>query len=214
MRAKSLSHKEFSMHAPSRLLPLLFLLSLGWGTLASAQTPGAFAQIMTDQQLIALGAATRNIGHLADEIANNDYPAIAVYWNELASLPPTSAAYWVWRTSVTRKEIQETTTVPDNTTWSWTIHMSQPTNERDTWRDMFVDGPINPSNDNIRSGIAAIYPTGGQRTHLLRMGRREARRVEQLFATGTGSTGSPGKMSYEGTVDVPLISRALQLTAP
>lgn len=112
-----------------------------------------------------------------------------------------SPTFWVWRTGVSLKEIYETTTA-DATAWSTTAYIARSTAERDAWRDVFVlSGTINFSLLNARQGLADIFsgaPGAGQRQHLLAIGRRPARRIEQLLATGTGSTASPGTLTFEG----------------
>jgi hypothetical protein len=103
----------------------------------------------------------------------------------------------------------------DGTNWSWPLYHAQPEEKRDGWKLMFAptrqsDPPsINASLPNIRQGIADIFPAGAQRTHLLAIARRKALRIERLFATGTGSTASPGVFSFEGTLSYLDIANAL-----
>lgn len=114
-----------------------------------------------------------------------------------------SPDYWVWRTLVPDSEIYEATTA-DATVWSWTIFIARSQGERDAWRQMVsMKGGINASLANVRAGLADIFSGAGglaQRTHLLTVGRRKARRIEKLFAAGAGTTAAPSVMGFEGTI--------------
>ena len=116
---------------------------------------------------------------------------------------PAAVDYWVWRSFVSQEECVGATSV-DSTNWSWTSYISRSQGERDVWREMFADtGGINPSRANVRQGLQDIFSGAGgaaQRTHLLAVARRKATRAEKLFATGTGSTGLPGTMAFEGSI--------------
>jgi hypothetical protein len=63
-------------------------------------------------------------------------------------------------------------------------------------------GSINPSKANIRAGIAATWVGNAQllavQAAVLAGCKRKATRTERLLATGTGSDGSPGLLTYEG----------------
>jgi hypothetical protein len=113
---------------------------------------------------------------------------------------PASPDYWVWRSFVSDSELYEATS-PDGTTWSWSIYIARSQGERDAWRQMVnMKGGIDAALVNERTGIADIFsgaPGLAQRTHLLAMGRRKATRGEKLFATGSGTTGSPSVMTVE-----------------
>jgi len=157
-----------------------------------ALAPSLYATLLTDVAADAALAALPHNSDSADAIATA-YRATAV------------PDFWVWRTSVTLKEIYETTTA-DGTSWSSTIYIARSQAERDAWRDVFVVmGTINASLLNARQGIADIFSGAGglaQRTHLLTIGRRRATRIEKLLATGTGSTANPATMQFEGPLDI------------
>lgn len=64
-------------------------------------------------------------------------------------------------------------------------------------------GSINAAVDDRRAGFDQIFSgAGGNTTRpaLAVVWRRRAKRVEKLFATGTGSTGQPAKMAFEGSI--------------
>lgn len=152
----------------------------------------------------------------ADILANGDLntipntsdgnAAIAALYNLLA-VPD----FWAWRTKVTQLEIVTATTA-DGTAWSWPDFISRSQGERDGWREMFAGGAsVNAALPNTRQGFSDIFsgPSGvNQRAHLLATGRRKATRAEKLFATGTGSTASPGVMTVEGPLNGSTVEQA------
>jgi len=144
----------------------------------------------------------------ATAVTARNYQAIADAYN--AVVTPT---YWVWRTSLTPKEIYEKTS-DTSATWSWTTYKGQTQQERDSWRDMMQPNLLNPSLKQTRDGWLAIFGGAGasqiQVNFLLAISRRAALRAEALFATGgDGSTATPSTMSYEGTITYKDVNHAL-----
>jgi hypothetical protein len=115
---------------------------------------------------------------------------------------PHAPDFWVWRTAVTKAELVSSTSV-DGTTFNWTgagfITRSQ--GERDAWRELFNGTQtVNPTLANVRQAFLDIFsgataPAPANRTHLATVSRRKATVAEELFATGTGSTASPGVLA-------------------
>jgi hypothetical protein len=117
-----------------------------------------------------------------------------------------SPDYWVWRTSVSKGEFVQSTSV-DGTNFVWTGNgfITRQAGEQAAWREIFNGtGFCNPSLPNVRQAFTDIFSGTGNaalnRTHLATIGRRKASRVEKLLATGTGSTASPATMGFEGTI--------------
>jgi hypothetical protein len=126
--------------------------------------------------------------------------AIAAIYNTLAS-PDT----WGWRTYVSKNEITSSAG-PEGTTFSFPQLIARTAGEQFGWRELFNGTEsCNPSLPNVRQGFADVFsgaqagPTA-QRTHLLAVARRKLTRLEKLLASGTGSTGSPATMTFEGQV--------------
>ena len=155
--------------------------------------------MLTNEQLVALKAAI-----LADPVLapltsgpGTDYNAIAI-----ALSAEASPAFVVWRTSVTRAELQ------DMDAFNWTVVDNLSTGSKyRIWEWMFgTTGSINPSKANIRAGIAATWVGNAQllavQAAVLAGCKRNATRVEKLFATGTGSDASPAVMTVEGGVSL------------
>lgn len=153
--------------------------------LTPQQTATLKAHILADP---VLGPLTSGTG--------TDYGAIAAALNANAS-----PVVKVWRTSVTRAEIQ------DDDAFNWTLvdNLTNGSKYR-IWEWMFANGAINPSKDNIRAGISATW-TGtlaltAVATMTLNKCKRNATRLESLFTTGAGTDLSPAKLTFEGSIDL------------
>lgn len=116
--------------------------------------------------------------------------------------------FWVWRSSVTKGEYVNETSV-DGTTFNWTGagFITRLQGERDAWSQMFMNSlqAVNPSLPQVRAAFqdifsGAIAPAPANRTHLATISRRLATKVEKLFAVGTGSTASPANMVIESPI--------------
>lgn len=155
--------------------------------------------MLTASQLQALKAAIAADAALA-ALPNtpdaNDQIAAAFNAN-------ASPDFWVWRTNVSRQEIYNTTDDLAGT-WNWTTYKNQGVAEQNAWTQMFMGDAADFSQANLRAGVSAIFTGSAAATaqvnHILAVARRKARRIEKTLATGTGSTGSPAVMGYEGTI--------------
>ena len=106
-------------------------------------------------------------------------------------------AFVVWRTNLTRDEVQ------NDDAFNWTVVDNLSTGSKyRIWEWMFQNGPVNPSKPNIRAGIAACWVGNAQllavQAMVIAKCKRNANKVEQLLATGTGSEAVPAVMGYEG----------------
>lgn len=161
--------------------------------LAQYQTLKAAIAAETDTNFVAL----RNSGAVG---------AMAEWYNE-------NSTFIVWKTALTEQDITSLVS-SEGTTWDWALFMSRQQGERDGWNRMFNGTyTINPSLPQVRAGINAIFSGSGagQISHLLAMGKRPARRGEALFATGTGTTATPGLLTFEGILSGNDIITAINL---
>jgi hypothetical protein len=74
---------------------------------------------------------------------------------------------------------------------------------------------VNPSRADHRAffdGVFSAAGGAGTRAALLALWKRPATRAEKLFATGTGSDGSPAVLVVEGVLDFSDIDAALNLS--
>ena len=138
------------------------------------------------------GAAT---GRMAEEIAHA-YDALAV------------PDFIVWKTSVDVDEIMRNG-------MNWTQVDNLTVGKARIWDWMTRLGHFDASKPNIRAGIEAAW-TGAAAMLAVRATvythcKRQATRIEKLFATGTGSTASPATMSYEGSITYHDVNAALTL---
>ena len=183
------------------ILALLLLPALVWAGLTNAQ-------------LSTLKAAIAADSNLNQHPNNGDGNAeIAAKLNVLAT--PDK---FIWRSSITRSQIYHSTSA-EATTWSWSTYKAQSVTEQNAWTQMFMGDSVDPSLDNLRAGVAAIF-TGSaqqnaQRDHVYAVAKRKATRAEALFAVGTGSQAVPAKLGVgtlgeyiEGLLSTDEIERA------
>lgn len=107
-----------------------------------------------------------------------------------------SPAYVVWKPTVTQQEIM------GDAGFNWTRVDNLSVGKARIWDLMFKFGSVDPSNANVRAGIAATW-VGTQadldvQAAVLAKCKRNASIFEKLLATGTGSTVSPAVMAPEG----------------
>lgn len=155
---------------------------------------------LTSAQLATLKSDIQNDGALNSQPNTPDgNMVIANAYNANAS-----PDFWVWKSRVAKNDLV-TSVGPDGTTFNWTGNgfITRSAGEQTAWRELFNGTEsVNPSLANVRQAFSDIFSGTGNaqanRTHLLAVARRKATRGEKLFATGTGSTASPGTMVFEG----------------
>ena len=122
-----------------------------------------------------------------------------------------ASTFYCWRTNVSRSEIYNLTS-DAGTTWSWTFYKNQSNTEQGAWTQMFMGDQADFSQDNLRAGIDVIFTSASSAngTHAKNIGRRVATRAEKVFATGTGTSATPGKFAWQGALTAQDISDALR----
>lgn len=109
-----------------------------------------------------------------------------------------SPSYTVWRTDAPRENIANAVV--------WTEYIANTSAaERDAFREIVNQDKINFALPNIVQGFQDIFSGATKATSrqaVLNAGKRAATRGEKLYATGTGSSGSPGTMAFEGAITV------------
>lgn len=140
---------------------------------------------------------------LADgALAGADAFTIKEAFNALAS-----PQFVVWRTAVPLEEIMR-----NGMDWTRVDNLS--VGKARIWDWLSRLGTINASQPNIRAGIDATW-VGTAADLAVRAAvyihcKRDATRVERLFATGTGSTADPGTMTFEGAITADDVREALE----
>ena len=120
-----------------------------------------------------------------------------------------SPAFYVWRDKVTQDEIMQNG-------FDWTQVDNLTVGKARIWQWMFDNASksINPTKANIRAGVDAAWVGTAAMlavraviyTHLY----RPATVLEALFATGTGTTVSPGDIATHGAIHFTDVTRILQ----
>lgn len=122
-----------------------------------------------------------------------------------------SPDFWVWRTSVEKREVLYQPSPNGGTTFTFVGNgfITRSAGELECWNQLFnTTLTCNPSLANVRQAFSDIFSGTGNaaanRTHLLSVARRKATIAEQLLATGTGSTASPATMGTGAEGEVTL----------
>jgi hypothetical protein len=158
---------------------------------------------LTPEQLPALKAAIlaeTDPAFVELRQANNE-EGMAAWYN-------VAGTFVVWRTSVTKAEIQA------SPAFDWTRVDNLSVGKARIWDQMFYGGAINASQQNYRTGVEAVW-VGTQadlnvRAAVFAVMKRAALRGERVFATGTGTDAVPGLLTFEGTITAQNTSDALR----
>lgn len=114
---------------------------------------------------------------------------MANWLNELST-------FVVWRTSVTQDECQQVAG------FDWAQIDNLTVGQARIWDWMFKTGVIDASRERIRAGINECWKGTAAKlavgTAVLAVCKRNATRGEAILASGTGTSASPGTMSFEG----------------
>jgi len=124
------------------------------------------------------------------------------------------SSFVVWRTNVPETDYTNEES-SEATNWSWVVYMDSSVSERAGYDRMFLNGFVNPSKVNIRSGFMDIFSSGqppvvAQLAHMMATSKRLTNLLEELFATGTGTTLNPGIMVIEGSINYREIVEAME----
>jgi hypothetical protein len=173
--------------------------------------------LQTDEQYITLGHDIRGSADMAPYVALGENQLIAEAYNV-----NQSPVFWVTRSSLLKADFL-TKSSPDSTLFVWAGNgmVGRSVTELLSWGELWqVDArggaSVDPRLPNIQPAINDIFSGVGNaaanRAHYVSWTRREARRVERVFATGVGSVAALGTLVYEGTVTSTDVAKALRLT--
>lgn len=161
---------------------------------------------MTPQQLATLKAAI-----LADqELANLPMTSGGALVIAEAFNQPADPAFVVWRTVITKDEIYA-----NGFNWVAIDDVAEP--KWRVWQELFANaaGAMDPSKPNVRAGIIEVWKGNAVKlavqAYVLEKCKRESTRVEQLLATGVGSTPNPATLSFEGALSADDVQQAREL---
>ena len=142
---------------------------------------------LTQQQLAALKAVIDADPALAAQPNNSDGAfAIAAALNQSAS-----PAWVVWKTVVTREEVLQNG-------FDWTRLDNLSVGKARVWNDIFVNGVLNASKPNVRTGIDSVW-VGTAADLAVRAAvyvhcKRNATRAQKALSSGTGSDATPATL--------------------
>lgn len=162
-------------------------------------------QVLTLRQWLAASADPEVVAFLAASSPN--VQAMAAWFD-------APSAFVAWRSLVTEHAITSEVS-STGTTWSWPAYIARTQAERDGWARMFNGTyTINPGLANVRQGFADIFSGSAnsapaQRAHLSAICKRFASRGEAIFASGAGTTATPGTLGYEGDITEHDVARAI-----
>jgi hypothetical protein len=123
----------------------------------------------------------------------------------LAELYNAATTFVVWRTNVGPAEYR------DAITWTEVDALTTGSKFRIwEWLTMSMTATIDFSRLSVRQGLQDCWASNTTtRTNLLAIAKRAASKAEKLFATGTGTSASPGTLGWEGTLSYTDIGVAL-----
>lgn len=144
-------------------------------TLTSTQRSTLKALVLATPALAALAASGDNQG-IADGLN-------------------VASTFVVWRTSVSSDELFEA--------YVWTEMDSLTQARFNSLTLLLSKGTFNPSHSNIQSAVLQIFAGAAlatTRSNIIALGKRFATLAERQFVTGTGTSGSPGLLVFEGSI--------------
>lgn len=121
---------------------------------------------------------------------------------KMAELYNMDSTFVVWKDNIDPEDYREVI--------DWGEFEALPQGKINVWNEIGKDKPINPMKANIRQGFQAIFGSSPTtRNALIALAKRNATVYESVFATGTGTTVSPGDLIIKGPVTIQIIGRAL-----
>jgi hypothetical protein len=126
----------------------------------------------------------------------------------LAALYNLPSTYIVWKTSLTR-------IVAMSVGFDWTAVDNLTNGQARIWDYLFENDSraMNPADSSQRDGLAECWKGNAAKlanqVSILALCKRDATEYEKVFASGTGTTLTPGTMTLTGAVTAQSISDAL-----
>ena len=146
--------------------------------------------MLTEAQRTTLLADILANQDTADKYAIGDLSSLANLYNADAA-----PAFVVWRTSIPPADYREAIV------WTEVDALTVGKARIWEWITQSMTGNLNAASANVRQGLLDCWASNTTtRTQLTAAAKRNASRIEKLFATGTGSTASPATMAVEGPI--------------
>jgi hypothetical protein len=151
---------------------------------------------LTQQQRVVLRAAlfAETAPTLVAARTAGDAQAMADFYN-------TNSTFIVWRSSVPVTEMQAS--------YVWSEIVALTPGQFNALSLMQAQGALTPSVPNVRTGMGTILASAtATLAALTALAKRAATFGEKVFATGTGTSGSPGLLVAEGSITAQDIAQA------
>lgn len=159
--------------------------------LAVLCAPLAFAQSLTPAQMAGVrSAACADTNTARPMMLAGDANALIGWLN-------ADSTFVVWRTRLTRDEA-----TGDGFDWAQADNLT--TGQARIWEWLFDNDrrATNPSSASVRAGISEAWKGTAAKlavaTFVLAASKRPANNIERALATGTGTTATPGLLTFEG----------------
>lgn len=157
--------------------------------LTPAQLTALHSDLTTNTNTVTIAGTTVAID-AAPQTMGAAY-AIALWYSQLAS--PT---FIVWRNDLTTQDINESV--------SWAEVIALTTNMLLAFEALKNQTLIDASVASIRAAFGDIFPVASapnSNAGLLAVAKRSATYIEKLLASGTGTSGSPATLGYQGGLE-------------
>ena len=155
--------------------------------------------MLNNTQLVTLRAAIDADPVLVQAIAAGSINVVVNAFNALAS-----PAFRVWRRDVRQSEVASV--------FVWTEIDALTNGKARIWEWMRLSETLDCGIANIRQGLNdAFSAANSTKAAVLAVIKRDAKRGEKLFATGTGSEGSPGTLVFVGDITDSDVEKAMRL---
>ena len=165
---------------------------------------------MTEEQITLLAAHIRasvDPAVVAARDTRNDTEVARLY-----NLP-SNPSFFIWRKFVSLDDVI-------NNNFDWVLVDNLSVGKARIWEWLFSnsDKAIDATKSSVRAGIAECWKGTAamlaQQSSILNQCKRTLSVGESVFATGLGTTVEPGETSFEGTVTIDHIGRALNSPIP
>lgn len=155
--------------------------------------------MLSENQLPTLRAAIDADPVLVQAISDGSINVVVNAFNALAS-----PAFRVWRSDVRQSEIASV--------FVWTEIDALTNGKARIWEWMRLSETLNCGITNIRQGLNDAFASANNtKAAVLAVIKRDAKRGEKLFATGTGSDASPATLVFVGDITDVDVEKAMGL---
>ncbi len=159
------------------------------------------AQAFTDAEKTQLRTAAQAEPSIATCISQGNDVCVADWFN-------TPSTFVAWRTVLNERDIYA------DPGFNFTLYDGLTQGKRDEWVLLLKENSCDPSKSNIRNGIIDVWSGTAAKVlvqdAIFAIAKRFASNAEKILATGTGTTATPGVMTWEGTININDVSAIMR----